>query len=173
LDARIHGTLVEVHEVGVLLRGPSGIGKSECALELLTRGFRIVADDVIELELEAGRLVGRAPELIRHYLEIRGIGIVYLPELYGPGSVRDAVAIDLVCELLPWREGGEWERVGLERPTQEIAGVVLPCYELPARPSGSLATVVELAARDHRQRRAGESAASRLDRSLREAHGRA
>lgn len=167
---RCHGALVDIREVGVLLLGPSGIGKSECALELVTRGHRLVADDVVLLEVSAdGRLSGHAPESIRHHLEIRGLGILSVPDLFGPDAVRDSVSVDLVCRLDPPRSGHAYERVGVERPTEELAGVAVPSVTLPARPGGSMATVVEVAARDLRLRREGVNAAARLDARLREA----
>src|SRR4030095_7258010 len=118
LSARAHGALVEVEGLGVLLLGPSGIGKSDGALELVRRGHRLVADDVVLLERDAeGRLFGTAPEIIRHHMELRGIGIVYLPDLFGPEAVRDRAEIGLGCRLAEWRPDLEVERVGLDRPT--------------------------------------------------------
>lgn len=173
MTARAHGALVEVEGLGVLLLGPSGIGKSECALELVRRGHRLVADDVVVLERDAeGRLFGTAPEIIRHHMELRGIGIVYLPDLFGPEAVRDRAEIGLGCRLAEWRPDLEVERVGLDRPTEEWGGVALPVLLLPARPAGSLATLVEVAVRDHLQRRAGRSAPHRLDDRLRAEAGR-
>jgi HPr kinase/phosphorylase len=166
VESQAHGALLEVQAVGVLLVGPSGIGKSECALELVARGHRLVADDVVRLREEGGRLFGSAPEAIRHYLEIRGLGILFIPDLYGPEAVREEVEMELVCRLEHWRADGEYERVGLERPAERWAGVELPTLLLPARPAGSMATVVEAAARDHLQRRRGRSAAQRLDLGL-------
>jgi HPr kinase/phosphorylase len=160
---RLHGTLVEVLGVGALLRGPSGVGKSETALELIRRGHRLVADDVVELRVQAGALIGEAPPLIRHHVEIRGLGILYVPELFGPEAVRDACAVGLVCRLEHWREGAEYERVGFARPCQELLGVSLPSLLLPVRPAGNMATLVEVAVRDHRQRASGVVAAERLD----------
>jgi HPr kinase/phosphorylase len=154
--------------VGVLLLGPSGIGKSECALELVRRGNRLVADDVVLLTCAPdGRLFGEAPEIIRHHMELRGIGIVYLPDLFGPDSVSESVEVALACRLAEWRPDLEVERVGLERQTEEWAGVAVPTLLLPARPAGSLATLVEVAVRDHLQRRSGRSAPHRLDDRLR------
>jgi HPr kinase/phosphorylase len=172
MTVSVHGALLEVHGVGTALLGPSGVGKSECALELLNRGHRLVADDVIELTPESDHcLKGRAPERIRHYMEIRGIGIIFVPDLFGADSVCDEVSVDLVCRLERWREGAAYERLGLERPEEVFAGVRLPRLTLPARPGGSMATVVELAAREHLQRRAGVNAAQRLDRRLRDEMG--
>jgi HPr kinase/phosphorylase len=159
--------------VGVLIVGRSGIGKSETALELIQRGHRLVADDVVEIRSEAGGLRGRSPELIRHHLEIRGIGIVYVPDLYGRESVRDEWAIDLQCRLERWEEGREYERVGLERPHEALLGARVPTLLLPVRPAGSMATLVEAAVRDHRARREGRAAAAtRLDERLRDLAGR-
>lgn len=160
--------------MGVLLLGPSGVGKSECALELIQRGHRLVADDVVELERTGeGEVVGRAPESIRHYMEIRGLGILAIAALFGPEAVRDAARVDLICRL---EKGGElpqgYERVGLERPKELLEGVSLPCVVLPARPGGSMATVVEVAARDHELRARGINAPAGLDARIREEMGR-
>ena len=163
-----HGALLEVHGIGILLLGPSGIGKSECALELVRRGHRLIADDVVELRVTPeGRAVGSAPERVRHYMEIRGLGILFVPDLFGPDAVREEGSVDLVCHLEKWREGVDYERVGLERPVEKIGGVELPTITLPARPAGSLATVVEVAAREHQLRRSGVVAARTLDDRLR------
>jgi HPr kinase/phosphorylase len=173
LEIQVHGALVEILGVGVLLRGASGIGKSECALELVQRGYRLVADDVVRIDVtrseshEPPTLVGRAPELIRHYMEIRGIGLVCVPDLYGPASVLLEARIDLVCRLERWQEDVAYERIGLERPTESIAGVDVSSLVLPVRPASNMATLVELAARDHVQRMAGVNAAKRLDERLR------
>jgi HPr kinase/phosphorylase len=162
-----HGALLDVHGVGILLLGRSGIGKSECALELVTRGHRLIADDVVELRSDGhGALLGSAPERVRHYMEIRGLGILYIPDLFGADSVRDEVHVDLICRLEAWQEGVEYERVGLERLSMELDGFEVPRVTLPARPAGSLATVVEVAARDHLRRRAGVVAAQELDDRL-------
>jgi len=169
----IHGTLVEVGGVGILLLGPSGVGKSECALELITRGHRLVADDVVKLETdEEGRVLGSSPESIRHHLEIRGLGIVYIPDLYGRARVGDRAKIDLVCCLERWESGGDYDRVGLDPNWQELAGVKVRQLTLPARPGASMATIVEVAALEHRRlARGGESAALRLDTRLRQKMG--
>jgi HPr kinase/phosphorylase len=166
----VHGALLDVAGVGVLLTGPSGIGKSECALELISRGHRLVADDLVELRTTTeGGVFGSAPERIRHYMEIRGIGIIFIPDLFGPEGVCEETSIDLVCSLEERREGIEYERIGFDRPKLDLAGVEVPRLVLPARPGGSMATIVEVAARDHLQRDAGVSAAQRLDdRLLRE-----
>ena len=163
---QVHGALVQVQGVGVLLLGPSGVGKSETALELVTRGHALVADDVVELEPAGEALIGRAPERIRHYLEIRGLGILFVPELYGPHAVLPQSPVDLLCRLERDAPGLEYERVGLERPRESLAGVSLPMVRLPVRPATSLGVIVEAAARDHRMRERGPSAAERIDREL-------
>jgi HPr kinase/phosphorylase len=164
METQAHGVLVEVYGVGVLLVGPSGIGKSECALELVARGHRLVADDVVRLRRDGdGPVLGRAPDLIRHYMEIRGIGLLYVPELYGPEAVRAEAPLGLVCRLERWREDAEYERVGLERPTESWLGAALPVVLLPVRPAGNMATLVEVAARDSSLRRIGATAAQRLE----------
>ena len=170
---RHHGVLVDVRGVGVLLLGPSGVGKSECALELVQRGHRLVADDVVELEpTEGGEIVGRAPESIRHYMEIRGLGILSISDLFGPDSVSEAARVDLICRLDPAGDAREYERVGLERPTESLEGVPISCIILPSRPAGSMATVVEVAARDHELRARGINAPAGLDARVREVMGR-
>jgi HPr kinase/phosphorylase len=151
----------------VLLVGPSGVGKSECALELVTRGHRLVADDVVELEPEDQGIAGCASEMIGHHIEIRGLGILSVPDLFGSEAVRERARIDLVCRLDRPGEGREYERVGIVRENERVAGVDLPAVTLPARPGGSMATVVEVAARDHRLRASGINAAARLDARLR------
>jgi HPr kinase/phosphorylase len=177
LEIQIHGALVEVLNLGVLLLGKSGVGKSETALELVRRGFLLVADDVVRLRtdsvsVEANEeeselvLLGRAPDLIRHYMEIRGIGLLYIPELYGTESVCLETQVNLVCHLEQWREGGEYERLGLDRPSEILAGVAVPSLVLPVRPSANMATLVEVAVRDQLQRRLGINSAERLDRAL-------
>jgi HPr kinase/phosphorylase len=181
VEIQVHGALVQVLGVGVLLRGASGIGKSECALELVQRGHRLVADDVVRIRsvespsdaepestgkaLEP-QLQGRAPELIRHHMEIRGIGLLYIPDLYGAESVLQEAGVELICQLEHWREDTNYERIGLERATETLAGVAIPIVVLPVRPAGSMATLVEVMIRDYIQRCAGVNAAQRLDDRL-------
>ena len=171
-EIQAHGALIDVLGVGVLLLGRSGIGKSECALELVSRGHRLVADDVVRVEARDGVLWGRAPERIRHYMEIRGIGLLYIPELYGPEAVLAECSVDLLCRLETWRDGAEYERVGIDRPTESFGGISIPALVLPVRPARNMATLVEVAVRDHRRRREGSNAAARLDARLREEHAR-
>jgi len=161
--ARVHGTLVEIAQVGVLLLGRSGIGKSECALELVMRGHHLVADDLVLLEAgESGSLIGWSPELVRHYLELRGIGIVHVPSLFGEASVVDRVAIDLVVELEAWG-AGEVERMGLDRKTHKLAGFELSALTLPVAPGRNIASLIEVAARNFLLQRAGRSGVAELE----------
>jgi HPr kinase/phosphorylase len=166
-----HATLVEVGGVGVLLLGPSGIGKSECALELVRRGHRLVADDRVEIRRDAdGRPVGRADPRVGHHMEIRGLGILSLPDLFGSQSVLEAGRVDLACRLLrPADDPAAFDRVGSDRPLLDVEGARVPCVTLPAHSAGSLATLVEVAARDHALRAAGVNAAARFDEQLRRA----
>ena len=166
---RIHGTLVEVADVGILLLGRSGIGKSECALELVMRGNRLVADDVVLVAVDAdGRPIGSSPELVRHYVELRGIGIVHVPSLFGADAVAERAAIDLVIHLEPW-ESQEVERLGLTRRTERLAGREVASLRLPVAPGRNIASLVEVAARNHVLQRDGRSGADELDDRVTEA----
>ncbi len=161
--ARVHGSLVEVGGVGVLLLGGSGIGKSECALELVMRGHRLVADDVVLIGPDDdGGPVGFSPELVRHYLELRGIGIVHVPSLFGPESVAERARIELVVRLESWGSG-EVERIGLERRTEDLAGFPVEVLNLPVAPGRNIASLVEVGARNHLLRSRGKSGAEELD----------
>jgi HPr kinase/phosphorylase len=164
----LHGALLDVHGVGVLLLGGSGVGKSECALDLVARGHRLVADDVVELETGPdGGAIGRAPRRVRHYMEIRGLGIIFIPDLFGPERVRDEMRVELICRLERWSEGAEYDRLGLDWTTEDVAGTKVAALTLAARPGASMATIVDVAAREYRQRRSGVNAAQRLDAQLR------
>jgi HPr kinase/phosphorylase len=171
MHQQIHGALVEVLGLGVLLIGRSGVGKSECALELVQRGHRLVADDVVRMRVEGegdgARLFGTAPELIRHYMELRGVGLIRVPDLFGADSVRDESVVDLCCRLEPWVDGATFDRIGLERGVERFCGVEVLTLELPVRPASNMATLVEVAVRDQREREKGNNAARRLDDRLR------
>jgi len=168
-EIQLHGSLVEILGLGTLLLGPSGVGKSECVIELVRRGHRMVADDVVRLRRtpEGGRLVGWCPESIRHYIELRGLGLLSVAELFGPEAVLDEHEVGFVCRLEEWRADRSYERIGLDREREGFLGVELPSVLLPVRAAGSLATLVELGARDWMQRRRGLNAARRLDERLR------
>jgi HPr kinase/phosphorylase len=166
---RFHGVLVDVGGVGVLLAGPSGAGKSECALELIARGHRLVADDAVELTREGDRVIGRASEAIGPHLEIRGLGILSVTDLYGPDAWTESAVVDLLCRLDPGR--ADFDRTGLDRESEELLGVPVPRVVLPASPGASLATIVDAAARDHLLRRVGQSGAERFDERWRRKAG--
>ncbi|MDD3164600.1 MAG: HPr(Ser) kinase/phosphatase [Oscillospiraceae bacterium] len=162
-----HGVLLDVAGVGVMLTGESGLGKSETALELIKRGHRLVADDVVEISrLSNDQLIGTSPESVRHFMEIRGIGIVDIRALYGSGAVLMSKAIDIVVQLEPWDSQKQYERLGLDDNTTEILGVTLPIIVLPVRPGRNLAMVTEVAARNMRLKSMGYNAAMELHRRL-------
>ncbi|NMB77311.1 MAG: HPr(Ser) kinase/phosphatase [Myxococcales bacterium] len=166
-----NGVLVDVLGVGVLILGKSGIGKSECGLDLVLRGHRLVADDVVELKHRPPATVyGQSPPLIRHHMEIRGLGIVNLQELYGVAAVRDRKRVDLVVELVSWEQIEEADRLGLQEATYDILGVELPYLVIPIQPGRNAATIVEVAARNLLLKRQGRHSArelqARLERNL-------
>lgn len=159
----IHGVLVDVYGIGVLIMGESGIGKSEAALELIKRGHRLVSDDVVEIrKVSDETLVGRAPDITRHFIELRGIGIVDVKMLYGVQSVRETQNIDLVITLEDWDRDKEYDRLGLEQQYTEFLGNKVVCHQLPIRPGRNLAIIVETAAINHRQKNMGYNAAQEL-----------
>lgn len=151
-----HGVLVEVYGEGILLTGESGIGKSEAAVELLKRGHRLIADDAVEIRKISGdRLIGTAPELIRNYIELRGIGIVNVAKLFGMGAVRAENEIDLVVNIVPWNTQEVYDRLGLEDQYVELLGVQVPMNTIPITPGRNLAVILEVAAMNNRQRKMG------------------
>ncbi len=171
LGSRItrHGVLVEVYGEGILLLGESGVGKSETAIELLKRGHRLIADDAVEIrKVSATTLVGQAPEIIRHYVELRGIGIVDVRRLFGMGSVKDTEKIDLVINLEPWQDGKMYDRLGLDEQTTEILGIDVPSIVLPVCPGRNLSVVIEVAAMNNRQKRMGYNTAAEFNKRLME-----
>lgn len=158
-----HGVLVEVYGEGVLLTGDSGIGKSETALELVKRGHRLIADDAVEIKrITRNLLIGSAPELIRYYMELRGIGVINVRHIYGVGAVKPEANIDLVVKMEPWVEGKMYDRLGITDETENILGVTLPCVTVPVRPGRNLAVIMELAAMNNRQKKMGFNAADAL-----------
>ena len=159
----IHGVLVDVYGVGVLIMGESGIGKSEAALELVKRGHRLVSDDVVEIKKVSDEtLVGSAPDITRHFIELRGIGIVDVKTLFGVLSVRETQNIDLVITLEEWNKEKESDRLGLEEQYTEFLGNKVVCHQLPIRPGRNLAVIVETAAINYRQKKMGYNAAQEL-----------
>ena len=167
-----HGVLVEVYGEGILLLGESGVGKSETAIELLKRGHRLIADDAVEIKrVSATTLVGRAPELIKHYVELRGIGIVDVRRLFGMGAVKETEKIDLVINLEPWQEGKMYDRLGLDENTIDILGIKVPNIVLPVCPGRNLSVVIEVAAMNNRQKRMGYNTAAEFNKRLMETMG--
>ena len=153
----IHGVLVDVYGVGVLIMGESGIGKSEAALELIKRGHRLVTDDVVEIrKVSDDTLVGSAPDITRHFIELRGIGIVDVKSMFGVQSVRETQNIDLVITLEDWSREKEYDRLGLEETYTEFLGNKVVCHNIPIRPGRNLAIIVESAAVNHRQKQISE-----------------
>ena len=162
-----HGVLVEVYGEGILLIGDSGIGKSEAAVELLKRGHRLIADDAVEIRKVSGSsLVGTAPELIRNYIELRGIGIVNVAKLFGMGAVRTENEINLVVKIVPWKTHEAYDRLGLEEQYMEILGVKVPVNTIPITPGRNLAVILEVAAMNNRQRKMGYNAAEEFTEQM-------
>ena len=165
----IHGVLVDVYGEGVLIMGESGIGKSEAALELIKRGHRLVSDDVVEIRRVSDvTLVGSAPDITRHFIELRGIGIIDVKTLFGVESVKDTQSIDLVIKLEEWNKDKEYDRLGMEEEYTEFLGNRVVCHSLPIRPGRNLAVIVESAAVNHRQKKMGYNAAQELYRRVQE-----
>ncbi len=161
---QLHGVLVEVYGEGILLLGESGVGKSETAIELVKRGHRLVADDAVEIRRVSNKsLVGSAPEIIRHFIELRGIGIVDVKRLFGMGAVKDTENIDLVINLENWQQGKAYDRLGIDTEVVDILGIEVPSLTIPIKPGRNLAMIVEVAAMNARQRKMGYNAAEELN----------
>ena len=167
--ATLHGVLLDVHGIGVLITGRSSVGKSEAALELIKRGHQLVADDVVDIcKIGDDHLTGESPEMVRHLMEIRGIGIIDIKAMYGIGSVLPRKKIELVIHLEKWDEKKEYDRYGLTENYTEIMGVKLPQLLLPVKPGRNLAIIIEVAARNFGLKRLGYSAAEELNRRTNE-----
>ena len=162
-----HGVFVEVYGEGVLILGDSGVGKSETAIELVKRGHRLVADDAVEIKRVSDRtLVGSAPELIRHYVELRGIGIVDVRRIFGMGAVKMSEKIDLIINFEPWQQGKMYDRFGLETEVTDILGIEIPTLTIPVMPGRNLAVILEIAAMNNRQKKMGYNTAEEFNRRL-------
>ena len=162
-----HGVLVEVYGEGVLILGDSGIGKSETAIELVKRGHRLIADDAVEIKRVSNKtLVGTAPELIRHDIELRGIGIVDVRRIFGMGSVKETEKIDLVINFEAWEQGKMYERLGLDTEYAEILGLKIPSITIPVKPGRNLAVVIEIAAMNNRQKKMGYNTALEFSKKM-------
>ncbi|ERJ00516.1 HPr(Ser) kinase/phosphatase [bacterium 210820-DFI.6.52] len=158
-----HGVLVEVYGEGILLLGESGVGKSETAIELVKRGHRLIADDAVELrKTSTTTLVGTSPDNIRHFVELRGIGIVNVRRIFGIGSVKMSEKVDMIIHLEPWEADKNYDRIGLENTHTEILGIKIPSLTIPVKPGRNLAIIIEVAAMNNRQKRMGYNAARQL-----------
>lgn len=165
--ATIHGVLVDVYGEGLLITGESGIGKSEAALELVRRGHRLVADDVVEIrKTNAHTLMGCAPTITKHFIELRGIGIIDVKSLFGVESIKERQRIDFVIKLEDWKKENDYERLGLEDEYMNILGIDVTCHSLPIRPGRNLAVICETAAVNYRQKKMGYNAAQELYRRV-------
>ncbi len=158
-----HGVLVEVYGEGVLLLGESGVGKSEAAIELIKRGHRLIADDAVEIRRVSNKtLVGSSPENIRHFIELRGIGIINVRRIFGMGAIKTTEKIDMIINLEPWKNQGTYDRMGLETETTEILGINVTSTTIPIKPGRNLAVIIEVAAMNNRQKKMGYNAAQEL-----------
>ena len=167
-----HGVLVEVYGEGVLILGDSGVGKSETAIELVKRGHRLIADDAVEIKrVSAKTLVGTAPAIIRHYVELRGIGIVDVQRIFGVGAVKETERINLVVNLEQWINGKMYDRLGLDNETTDILGIEIPSITIPVKPGRNLAIILEIAAMNNRQKRMGYNTAEEFNKRLLEQMG--
>jgi len=157
------GVMLEVHGEGILIQGESGVGKSEVAIELIKRGHRIIADDAVEIRHTNHNTVdATAPELIRQYMELRGIGVIDVRQLFGMQAIKIRQKIDLVINLEPWDDNAVYDRLGLESAHTEILGITLPCITIPVKPGRNLASIIEVAAMNNRNRKMGHNAAKEL-----------
>jgi HPr kinase/phosphorylase len=162
----LHGVLLDIYGVGVLLLGDSGVGKSECALDLIVRGHRLVSDDAVTLRRRQGILNGSSPELTRYHMELRGLGIINIKDLFGVAAVRSTKDVDMVIRLETWKAGRQYDRLGLETRAVQMLGVRVPFMVLPVALGRNLSVLVEVAARNHLLRRKGYSAARELSERL-------
>ncbi|GIP34285.1 HPr(Ser) kinase/phosphatase [Paenibacillus sp. J2TS4] len=165
----IHGVLIDVYSIGVLITGSSGIGKSETALELVKRGHRLIADDAVEIRQTAENiLIANAPDLLKHLLEIRGVGIINVMTLFGAGAVRNNTKISMVCKLETWQQDKQYDRLGLDEETTRIIDTDLPLVTIPVRPGRNLAVIIEVAAMNYRLKQMGYNAALQFTNRLTE-----
>jgi len=162
----VHGVLIDVYGLGVMLLGDSGVGKSESALDLIVRGHRLVSDDVVEIKRRNDTLVGTGPEMTRYHMELRGVGIVNVKDLFGVAAVRLNKFVEYVIRLDPWKEGKRYDRLGLDDLSHEILGVELPYVELPVGPGRNISVLIEVAARNHLLKLKGYHPAKQLARRL-------
>ena len=165
-----HGVLLDVYGEGVMIMGDSGIGKSETAIELIKRGHRLVADDAVEIRRIGNSLIGSAPELIRDYLEVRGVGVIDIQKIFGMGAVQESTQIDLVIKFEEWTDGYVYDRLGLDEDYMQILDISVPCVTIPVRAGRNLAGIAEIAAMNNRQKKYGFNSAQtfveKIDRRI-------
>ena len=162
-----HGVLCEIYGEGILIMGDSGVGKSEAAIELVKRGHRLVADDAVEIrKISDSALVGSAPEIIRHFVEVRGIGIIDVKEIFGMGAIKDEQQIDMVIHLEPWEKGKQYDRLGMIDEYTNIMGINVPSITIPVKLGRNIAVIVEVAAMNNRQKKMGYNAAVELNERI-------
>ena len=167
-----HGVFVEVYGEGIFITGDSGVGKSETAIELIKRGHRLIADDAVELrKVSSTTIVGRAPDLIRYYVELRGIGVVDVRRLFGMGSVKETEKVDMIIHLEQWVQGKMYDRMGLETQYTDLMGIQIPSTTIPVKPGRNLAIVLEIAAMNNRQKKMGYNTAQEFNQKLLESMG--
>lgn len=162
----VHGVLLDIFGIGTLITGRSGVGKSEIALELVNRGHRLVADDSVILKNINDQIIGKAPERIRYYMEIRGIGIINVQQMFGPGAIRPEKRVDIIVELSPWAEGNTYDRIGYEENYEEVLGIDKPKIVVPVSPGRNIPVILETAARKYRLKQAGFDASTDLMKSV-------
>ena len=167
-----HGVLVEVYGEGILITGDSGVGKSETAIELIKRGHRLIADDAVELRrVSAKAIVGTAPDILKYYIELRGIGIVDVRRLFGMGSVKETEKVDMIIHLEPWVQGKMYDRLGLDNDFTDIMGIQIPTTTIPVKPGRNLAIIFEIAAMNNRQKKMGYNTAEEFNQKLMQSMG--
>ena len=168
----LHGVLIEIYGEGVLLLGDSGVGKSETAIELVKRGHRLIADDAVEIKRVSDKtLVGTAPEVIRHFIELRGIGIVDVRRIFGVGAIKMTEKVELVINLEPWEDGKQYDRLGMDSQTTSILDIAVPSLTIPVKPGRNLAVIIEVAAMNDRQKKMGFNAAKELQERMLKQYG--
>ena len=168
----LHGVLVELYGEGILILGDSGVGKSETAIELVKRGHRLIADDAVEIKRVSDRtLVGCAPEIIRHFIELRGIGIVDVRRIFGMGAIKETERVDMIINLEQWVEGKMYDRLGMDNQYTDILGLRIPSLAIPVRPGRNLAVIIEVAAMNHRHKSMGYNAAKELNERMMKSMG--
>ena len=168
----LHGVLVELYGEGILILGDSGVGKSETAIELVKRGHRLIAADAVEIKRVSDRtLVGCAPEIIRHFIELRGIGIVDVRRIFGMGAIKETERVDMIINLEQWVEGKMYDRLGMDNQYTDILGLRIPSLTIPVRPGRNLAVIIEVAAMNHRHKSMGYNAAKELNERMMKSMG--